>query len=189
MHHQFQIIIPPQNIECHPRYLKKIAEGDATAFECLYKNYCGRLYDYVYLLTRDPYMSEDVVHDVFIKIWNNRQSMLNVKNINAYLFTTAKNHFLNIQKAKTTERASLAAWKHRQCSSVDVRPLEEKETKELIAKGFSSLTERQQLFFYLTREKEVSHRNISKEYGVSLNTVKNIIVSANKRLKEFLEVR
>ena len=66
---KFDIIIPPQDIICEPGLQGKLANGDSKAFAWVYKNYCKRVYNYALLMTNNSTQSEDIVHDIFIKIW------------------------------------------------------------------------------------------------------------------------
>lgn len=85
--------------------IQLIADGDRAAFTRLYTRYINNLYRYVYSICRSKEVSEEVVQDIFIKIWVHRDGLSNIKSFNAYLFRSAKNTLLNqIKKSKVEGR-------------------------------------------------------------------------------------
>jgi len=100
----FTIIIPPQDITCEPGLQQQLANGDKDAFAWLYKHYCRRIYNYVLLLVMNECRSEDIVQDVFIKLWVNRERLRDHDNFNGYIYTLAKNHTLNVLRGEKKAR-------------------------------------------------------------------------------------
>lgn len=85
--------------------IQLIADGDRAAFTRLYTRYINNLYRYVYSICKSKEVSEEVVQDIFIKIWVHRDGLSNIKSFNAYLFRSAKNTLLNqIKKSKVEGR-------------------------------------------------------------------------------------
>jgi RNA polymerase sigma-70 factor (family 1) len=83
----------------------RINEGDRSAFSVLYSRYLHVLYRYVYLFTKSKETSEDIVHNVFIKIWEHRTSLININCFKAYLYHCAKNLLLDeIRRNQTREK-------------------------------------------------------------------------------------
>ena len=62
-----------------------VSEGDENAFSVLFNHYRGRLYHYILTFTQSPETAEDTVHDVFLKIWNDKEKLSNIDNLSSYL--------------------------------------------------------------------------------------------------------
>jgi RNA polymerase sigma-70 factor (ECF subfamily) len=75
--------------------LHRLTAGDHHAFTQLYSKYLGNLYRYVSLFFSDKAAAEEIVQDIFIKIWEKRENLAGVKSFKQYLFKAAKNHLLN----------------------------------------------------------------------------------------------
>src|SRR5436305_15304932 len=81
---------------------QRILENDETALAELYKLYYQKLVFFAKSILRSKQLAEEVVEDVFIKLWCNRAEIGHVKNLNIYLYTAVKNTSLNLssQQAK-----------------------------------------------------------------------------------------
>src|SRR5687768_12927844 len=100
---KFNVIIPPQDIACEPGCLERLSLGDRQAYAWVYKNYCKKVYDYAMLMTRNDAMSEDVVQEVFLKLWQHRAKLSFVKDFNAYMYMLYRNHILDVLKGQQKE--------------------------------------------------------------------------------------
>lgn len=185
---KFEIVIPPQTIQEHPRCLEKIANGDQQAFAWLYKNYCKALFDYSFILSANRELAEDIVHDVFVKLWEARERLLSVRNFNSYLFTMAKNHFLNIcnkQKREQLGREELKAMIPLHTEDIIIK----REEVKILETAVRSLTPRQELIFRLIKEEGITRNEISHALGISPLTVKVTMQNAIKGVKTKIKQR
>ena len=80
-----------------------LRNGQIKAFEKLFKLYHPRLLSYANYFLDDPYESEDLIQEVFIQVWNRRETFLNEKQFTSYLFTMVRNKCLNVLKRKIIE--------------------------------------------------------------------------------------
>ncbi|NVM67290.1 RNA polymerase sigma-70 factor (ECF subfamily) [Mucilaginibacter sp. SG538B] len=88
------------------RLLALIARGDRHAFAVLYRRYLNNLYRYVYSICYNKEEAEEIVQELFVKLWENRASLEQVISFKAYAFRAAKNLLLNhIRKARTESSA------------------------------------------------------------------------------------
>jgi RNA polymerase sigma-70 factor (family 1) len=186
---KFNIIVPPQDIEGYAECLKQIALGDKAAYEWLYKNYCGKLYDYTFLLTADSALSEDIVQHVFMNIWYNRDRLCGITNFNGYIFTAAKNAVISYWRKQNREKEYLKELTLESTQHITTDFLEEKENKHIVSQAVRSLPKRQQLVYRLCREEGRSRKEISKKLNISPFTVKVTMQNALKHLKDYLRER
>jgi RNA polymerase sigma-70 factor (family 1) len=75
--------------------LKLISNGDQDAFAVVYTTYLNNIYRYVYSICYTKETSEEIVQELFIKVWENRANLVNVTSLKPYLYKSAKNLLLN----------------------------------------------------------------------------------------------
>lgn len=169
--------------------LELIANGNEKAFKCLFDNYHLKLGGYIFRLTNSYQLSQEIVQDSFLKIWNDRQSLSNVNNFNAYLFTVARNYTLNVLKQIARERMRKKAWEQDQENELIVLAEELASYKEFAAamlQAVDQLPPRQKSVFQLSRNKGMSHEQIATQLNVSLETVKKHMVLALKSIRNYI---
>lgn len=181
---KFNIIIPPQDIRENPGCLAKIAAGDARAFEWLYKNYCKRIYDYIFLLTNDAALSEDLVQEIFLKVWTQKEKLTEIKNLNSYLHTTAKNLITDNWRKQSTEKQVIKNIAYTADKEITLTPF--KNEPGVLSGALDTLSERQKLIYRLIREEGRSREEISKALNLSPNTVKATMQNALHKIRQQL---
>lgn len=165
--------------------------GDKLTFELLYKKY------YVYLcliaehITRSNSDAEEIVSDVFVKLWNNRQN-ININNsIKLYLVRAVQNTSINyLEKSKNGSTSNIDAIPHELLAWENDYPLGnlyEKEMLVILEKGISSLPDNCREIFLLSRNSDLSYAEISAKLGISVNTVKTQMKIAIARLRDVLK--
>lgn len=84
-------------MEDEKELISRLNMGDAHAFKLLYNRYSGKVYNFVMKVSRgDCYLAEEIVQNVFIKVWEVRLNVDAQKSFIAYLCTIAKNMVVNI---------------------------------------------------------------------------------------------
>jgi RNA polymerase sigma-70 factor (ECF subfamily) len=183
--HKFDIIIPPQDIEQHPGCLKKIAAGDRGAYAWLYKNYCSKLYNYILVLTTDKALSEDIVQDAFLKIWNNKETLTAVNNFNSYLYTTARNLLLDKWRRKQNEKIHLKTFAG-SLQQEQQNDFFRRDCERTINAAVKTLSPKQEIVYRMIREEGKKREEVSKELKIAPNTVKVTMQKALAGLRERL---
>src|SRR5690606_4363184 len=84
--------------------LLEVAKGNERAFSELFNAYNNQLGEFVLLLTDSPEMTEEIISDVFLKVWSNRNSLKKIKKFTSYLFVLTRNYTLNCIRKSQTER-------------------------------------------------------------------------------------
>src|ERR1700754_3327510 len=114
--------------------LQQVAEGSSQAFSQLFHAYRKKLYTNIFKLTDSRQMAEDIVSQVFLKIWANRHSLHTIDNFNAYLSRMAANHAYTAFRRMAKETLVLAELKKEQAGA-PLEPdqqLRAKEVREFI---------------------------------------------------------
>jgi RNA polymerase sigma-70 factor (ECF subfamily) len=170
-----------------------IQQGDIAAFEELHKRY------YIFLcliaehIVRNPSDAQEIVSDVFVKIWNIREKIDITTSIKAYLVRAVHNTSVNyLERYKISNKLTdslsnsdykLLAWD----SDYPLGQLYEKEIMNILDHGISTLPDACREIFILSRNEDMKYRDIADKLGISVNTVKTQMKIALARLRETLK--
>ncbi len=162
-----------------------IAAGDRSAFEALFRLHYRALCGFAMSYVKDAEQSEDLVQDLFFRIWLDREKLTITTSIKAYLYTSVRNRCLNEVKARARMRVYDEA--------VDERTQEEgrgeDEHSERIARvqaAIELLPEERRKVFKLSRYEGLKYREIAERLGISVKTVENQMGKALGTLREEL---
>ncbi|MCM5528413.1 RNA polymerase sigma factor [Parasegetibacter sp. NRK P23] len=165
-------------------WLSLIAKGDEKAFTDFFVHYSGPVHAFIYNHSGDKDLADDILQDIFTKIWLTRESLEEVKNISAYLFTIARHHVINLLKQKIRDRKRHLEW---HTLHTDAHPAESMETLlTVIDKAIEQLPERQRKTWLLSRREGKKYTEIATELGVSRETVKTNLQLANAGITKYV---
>ncbi|MEO8762894.1 MAG: RNA polymerase sigma-70 factor [Ginsengibacter sp.] len=168
--------------------LLRVSEGDETAFRNLFKTYYNQLGGFIMRITGSEQLTQEIVQDVFLKIWIKRSSLAEIDHFKAYLFVVARNHTFNCLKQIAREKCRNEIWADtvlRQASNnVDETFLT--DAGKLIDEATELLPPRQRKVYILSRREGMKHAEIARELNISLETVKKHMVLALGFLKSYL---
>lgn len=166
-----------------------VSQGNENAFRAIYDQYRSRIYSYVLPIVNAEAIAEDVVQEVFLKVWLNRKTLFTVENFQAWLYAVARNHVFDTLKKLAKEqklKMILAETISLLGDDADVG-LRTTEGEKFLQKAIDLLTQQQKEVFYLSRVEKLKQEEIATRLGVSLNTVKSHMVSALRTIKLFLK--
>ncbi|GAA3962935.1 RNA polymerase sigma factor [Mucilaginibacter dorajii] len=165
--------------------LNKIASGDVRAFTHLFDSYYKHLGQYVYRLTESTEVAEEIVQDVFVKIWSRRQDLVKVESFTNYLFIITRNRTYRFLKEKATAHVKQQEWekeyREEHYFPGDVSP--EEKFCLIIDKLVEKLPPQQRKVYELSRIGHLKHSEIAGMLNISTETVKKHIMLANKFIK------
>ena len=168
--------------------LLRVAEGDEKAFTQLFKTYYNQLGDFIIRLTESQELTQEIVQDVFLKIWINRPALTQVNSFKAYLFVVARNHAFNCLKQIAREKNRQKEWEnsvlHQAIHSTPETMAA--DTAHLIAQAVELLPPQQKNVYLLSRKEGISHEGIAKKLNISHETVKKHMVLALRFLRNHL---
>lgn len=175
-------IRPPYNEQ---ELLLQLAAGSEAAFTAIFHHYRGRLYHYIFSITASRETAEDTVHDVFLKIWNNREKMAGIENMNAYLFRICHNQAITGLRRMAKETLILSELQQENIPFLShADPACQKEIRDSIQQAVNRLSPQQRQVFLLSRQDGLKHKQIAEQLGVSINTVKTHLGQALRFLRE-----
>ena len=162
------------------RYLRKMSEQDSqSAFREFYDMTYDRLFRIAYYYTHHEEWSQEIVLDVFMKLWEHRKQLLDVTNIEDYCFILVKNASLNYIE-KEERRPTLSAEVLQEPADQDVSPEDTLISEELFARYVKALDRLPE------REEKQTYAQVAEKLDISTKTVDAQLQKATSRLKEML---
>jgi len=171
-------------------FVKLLKNGDMSAFDVIYKKYSRRLYGFVFRYVKQEADTEEIVQQVFMKIWQSREKINIYSSFESFLFTIAHNGMVNLLKKRATEQRYVEHIKSLQHVEEAYELTDEihyKELKQKLQYLMNELSPRQREIFQLSREEGLSHKEIAEKLNISVNTVKNHLVAILSFFKSKLD--
>lgn len=176
--------------------IDKINEGEMDVFRHLYKEYYPSLCIYAKRFTKEKEIAEEVVQDIFIKLWEQRGNLIIKGSIKSYLFISVKNHCLNHLKHlqvinKFNEYYTQLVKDAQEYYNISQESgdslLIVNELQEKLSKEIELLPEQCRKIFLLSRLDGLKHQEIAAKLGVSVNTVHRQTSIALEKLRAALK--
>lgn len=160
-------------------------EDDHAAYKDLFHLYYNRLYQFAYSITHSREVAEEIVSDVFLKIWMKRKSLLKIQNKQLYLYICTKNHSINrLSKEKRNQVFPLD-----DCvvdiQSIYFDPEQLLITAELLRRihhAINELPPRCKLIFKLIKEDGLKYKEAAELLGLTPKTIENQMAIALRKI-------
>jgi len=169
--------------------LQQLQKGNELAFVQLYQKYHAALYLFALRFLHVEMLAKDVVHDVFVKVWDNRADLAAVTSFKSYLFTACKNHILNVLDRAAKEahiKQEIAKQMSTMEPSVEIAWFVA-EQEALLQQAIAQLPPKRREIFTLCRLEGKSYEEVAKIMEISVSTVNDHMVKAMKTLKIYLQ--
>lgn len=164
-----------------------LAQGDHFAFERLFFAHKDKLYSFLFHLTGSESVAQDILQDVFLKIWLKREDCESINNFSSYLFKAARNQAINGFKRNGRAFLLIAELGREPVVTVDTdNPVLAKELKVLLRRAIDSLPTQQRKVFELSRNEGFKYEEIAERLGISAATVRNHMIQALKKIREHI---
>ena len=157
-------------------------------FESLFNSHYSELCSYANMFLKDLDAAEEIVQDLFVKFWENRESIKIASSVRSYLFTSVRNSCLNfIKHLKIEESYKKHNESERESGSVTVdEEFEGSELEMQIRKAIDKLPPERKKVFIMSRFEGLKYREIAEKSGISIKTVENQMGKAIKFLRHEL---
>lgn len=178
-----------QQVHHQPVDLQEVAAGNEKAFKALFDQYRDRLFYYISRFIKSEQVAEELVLDVFMKIWTGRELVSQIHHFDAFLFRVAHNKSIDFLRAaardprlqellyEVTDLADSA------CADALVM---EHEYEAKLRAAISLLPPQCKKVYTLSREEELTHDQIAQQLQISKATVNNHIVLAQRFIRNYL---
>lgn len=162
-------------------------EGSSEAFQVLFDRYGPKIHRFSMGYLKSAQEAEEIVQEVFLKIWKVREELKSDKSLDSYVFTIAKNAILNtIRKSKNEQLYLDYAKLHPGKNILLDEELDFKELERAYKQSIEQLSPKRKTIFLLSREKNLSNAEIAQQLGISIKTVENQMTSALAQIKKEL---
>lgn len=171
------------------RLLQQLSSGNEEAMKYLFERYYNQLLKYVAVFIKSNQVAEELVMDVFMKIWLGRDIVMQIDNLDAFLFRVAKNKAIDFLRSAARndglkqllyDRIDMIA-SERSDTALLVQEYEEK-----IREAINLLSPQRKKVYMVSREEELTHDEIAERFGISRHTVNNHIVMARQFIRHYL---
>jgi RNA polymerase sigma-70 factor, ECF subfamily len=173
-------------------WVEKVRNGDHDAFQAMFCSYYAPLVSFVNGYLRSQALAEEVVQEVFLQVWKNRERWVVRDSPRAYLYGAARNHALDqLRRRRVAER-----WRTHTLQTPDAldpkapgtpeTELEDAELGEAIDRAIASLPERARMAATLRWRHQLSYAEIAEAMGITAKGVENQLGRVAKTLRTLL---
>ncbi|MCY1721405.1 RNA polymerase sigma-70 factor [Prolixibacteraceae bacterium Z1-6] len=168
---------------------RRVKSGEKEAYQILFERYAPKIYHFALSYLKSTADSEELVQDVFLKVWEKRDILDATQNIKAFIFKIAINTIYDFIRRKNIETAfqefSKANYSTGSNNTWDTVIFEEMQTT--INRLVAQMPEQRRKIFKLSKSKGLTNDEIAKELQLSKRTVENQLYRALVFLKEHLQ--
>ena len=172
--------------------IPRIVNNDEQAFRQFFHLYSDRLFRFANAILQVPQEAEEVVSDVFLNIWQRRESLGAVKNINTYLYSAVRNTALNyLKKRNALESAATLEFIDTSSELTVISPdkqLISKENLEAIARVINNLPPACRMIFTLVKEDGLKYQEAADILQLSINTINVQMSIALKKISQQIKI-
>lgn len=158
--------------------IARLKKGDSDAFTQVYKAYYEKLCRYVYSLSSDEKIAEDIAQEQLMQLWVKRDS-LNILSLNAYLYRSAFNKYINIYKQEQRKNSLINELRVDSLIEVENSSEQLKEKRlSILRKIIDDLPEKRREIFILSKINNYKYKEIAEMKNISERTVESQIRKA-----------
>lgn len=165
-----------------------LAKKDSSAFEQVFKAHFKNLHAYAFTILKDEDEAEEMVQQVFFKLWERAENLSFTGSVAAYLYRAVHNESMNYlrhQKVKSTHQMHVA-YRMKNETENSARKVMTKELEDKFQSALAELPEQCRTIFQLSRFEEMKYREIADKLDISVKTVENQMGKALKIMRSKL---
>lgn len=166
--------------------LIKVASGEQKAFTILVDCYWNKVYSHALAYSKSVTRAQEITQDVFLKVWNRREALTEVRDFKSYLFILGKHHIISSMRKKLESLTGEDLLETQEDIHIPDQQLEYKETWNRVLEGIEMLPARRKVIFKKSRLEGLSYEEIAESSHISKNTVKEHIVLSLNFLRTYI---
>jgi RNA polymerase sigma-70 factor (ECF subfamily) len=179
--------VAPQNLNIGDKVISLIIEGDESAFTEFYEHYHPMVYGIALKITHSTSLSEEIVQEVFLKIWLKRSDLGSIENIAGYLFIIARNHVFKVLKqiAKNYKTILLEENDNVFAHNNLENTILEKENNLLLHQAIERLPHQQKQVYTLIKDQGLKREEAAEFLKLKPETIKFHLAQAMKNIRSY----
>jgi RNA polymerase sigma-70 factor (ECF subfamily) len=163
--------------------IKKMAEGEMNSFDAIYWKYYKAVHGNILKIVQDNASAEDILQDVFLSLWENREKIDAARSLAGWLFVTSYNRSMTFLKKRLREKILSNVVEEDAVEMTIGQSLTDIRLNEL-EKAVSKLSPQKQKVFYMCKLKGLSYAETADQLKISKHTVKEYLTAAFRSIKE-----
>ena len=166
------------------KLLLELSQGSELAFTKIYNQYKDIVYSTALRITKSKTLSEETVQDIFLKIWQNRESLAEVEHFENYIYIISRNHLFNSIKKIARESNLALEVNSKDTGFIDTdTSIKDEQYNTILNQIVEQLPPQQQKVYKMAKWDGMSHQKIGEDLGISTETVKKHMAQALKYIR------
>lgn len=166
------------------KLLLELSQGSELAFTKMYNQYKNIVYSTALRITKSKTLSEETVQDIFLKIWQNRESLAEVEHFENYIYIISRNHLFNSIKKIARESNLALEVNSKDTGFIDTdTSIKDEQYNTILNQIVEQLPPQQQKVYKMAKWDGMSHQKIGEDLGISTETVKKHMAQALKYIR------
>lgn len=180
-------VVEHQSADAEKLLLNKISLGDEHAFRILFDQHRKRVYTYALKIVKSASYAEEILHDVFIKIWQYK-SITEIENLELFLRTVTRNTTFKVLRRIKLEIKVNDEWGQgwEEVHNETENTILLKDTAQILNEGINLLSPQQKLVYVLCRNEGLKYADVAQRLSISTETVKSHMKQALKFLRTYV---
>jgi RNA polymerase sigma-70 factor (ECF subfamily) len=176
----------PVNDGYDEKLLQLLANGNDDALAEIYRHFWKPLFISSYNILKDKAACEDIIQDIFMQLWLKRRTLTIKESLHAYLHSAARYQVFRYIKNNAGREMLFEGLDERLTGPSPENDLQQKEISEIINTVVNTLPEQCRTIYKMSREQQLSHKEIAEQLHISTKTVENQITIALRKLRSSL---
>ena len=168
--------------------VQALRNSDQAAFRTLYERYHSQLYGYSLRFVKSPTLAEEVVHDIFLRVWERRTALRTDTSFKSYLFTIAKHRIVDLLR-RASQEVKIAQEIAQNLPTAHCQPEQEviyQDYLQYAHQAIALLPPQRRLVYEICRVEGKSYEEAAQLLSISKGTVKDHIIKAKKSIRHYL---
>ena len=166
--------------------MERLRDGDDLALKLIYKKYWTQLYTSAHNVLHDQPACEDIIQDLFINLWNKREQIEIKASLKSYLFASVRYEVYRQVRHGSVREDIFENIQDRLQTPSEYGNIEHRELLSYVNSIVNNLSEKCKVVYKLSREEQLSHKEIARKLDISTKTVENHLNKALRQLRTSL---
>jgi RNA polymerase sigma-70 factor (ECF subfamily) len=169
--------------------MRLTSEGDRLAYGRLYSYYYPQLYNSLAYISKSSEEAQEVIQEIFLKIWTAKESLIMIRSFEDYVFTLAKNLLIDRLRKKRTGLRVIQSISDQPAINQEASPDQQLIFKQYYSTALAALdrlSDQKKRIFLLRTQEGMTLAQIAEQMGIARPTVKKHLYSATHFIKEYL---